>query len=250
MWGCTQRNPSRLLSAFRQLRAASGAPLQRDPRFAAVQDADLAFFESVLGASGVVTDPHELQPFNKCALGGRPASIGRAHNSVDDAVAISAAPTGRQALRRTLPPPPLPPASCRTTHKAKQLQPVPATAAGCRDWMGKYEGASRVALKPRTTEQAAVLLRHCNQRRLAVVPQASRAAAAAAAAACRLQTWHQAVELGSLLELNCQGHWVSPDSLRTAPPAYILLAACLSACLLQGGNTGLVGGSVPCLMRL
>ena len=41
--------------------------------------------------------------------------------------------------------------------------------------MGKYEGASRVALKPRTTEQAAALLRHCNQRRLAVVPQASRA---------------------------------------------------------------------------
>lgn len=37
--------------------------------------------------------------------------------------------------------------------------------------MGKYEGASRVALKPRSTEQAAVLLRHCNERRLAVVPQ-------------------------------------------------------------------------------
>ncbi len=39
--------------------------------------------------------------------------------------------------------------------------------------MGKYEGASRVALKPKTTEQAAALLRHCNERRLAVVPQAS-----------------------------------------------------------------------------
>ena len=39
--------------------------------------------------------------------------------------------------------------------------------------MGKYEGASRVALKPRTTEQVVALLRHCNERRLAVVPQAS-----------------------------------------------------------------------------
>ena len=39
--------------------------------------------------------------------------------------------------------------------------------------MGKYEGASRVALKPKTTEQTAALLRHCNERRLAVVPQAS-----------------------------------------------------------------------------
>lgn len=40
--------------------------------------------------------------------------------------------------------------------------------------MGKYEGASRVALKPKTTEQAAALLRHCFERRLAVVPQARR----------------------------------------------------------------------------
>ena len=37
--------------------------------------------------------------------------------------------------------------------------------------MGKYEGQSRVALKPHTTEQAAALLAHCDRRRLAVVPQ-------------------------------------------------------------------------------
>lgn len=45
-------------------RLASGVP-ERDARFASVQDADLRFFESVLGGEGVVTDPHELAPFNK-----------------------------------------------------------------------------------------------------------------------------------------------------------------------------------------
>ena len=38
--------------------------------------------------------------------------------------------------------------------------------------MGKYEGRSaRVALRPRSTEHAAALLRHCHERCLAVVPQ-------------------------------------------------------------------------------
>ncbi|KAG7670602.1 hypothetical protein Ndes2526A_g00376 [Nannochloris sp. 'desiccata'] len=40
-----------------------------------------------------------------------------------------------------------------------------------RDWMGKYEGRSQVALKPRTTEHVSQLLSHCHSRRLAVVPQ-------------------------------------------------------------------------------
>lgn len=39
------------------------------------------------------------------------------------------------------------------------------------DWMGKYRGNSRVALLPKTTEQVSHVLRHCNERRLAVVPQ-------------------------------------------------------------------------------
>jgi FAD/FMN-containing dehydrogenase len=38
--------------------------------------------------------------------------------------------------------------------------------------MGKYRGASRVALKPKTTAQVAAVLAHCNARHLAVVPQA------------------------------------------------------------------------------
>lgn len=58
------RQPARLLAALDQARLAAGL-VQRDPRFASVTDADLAFFESVLGSGGVVTDPHELQPFNR-----------------------------------------------------------------------------------------------------------------------------------------------------------------------------------------
>ena len=37
--------------------------------------------------------------------------------------------------------------------------------------MGKYKGASRLALRPKTTEQVSQLLAHCNRRQLAVVPQ-------------------------------------------------------------------------------
>ncbi|KAK9803284.1 hypothetical protein WJX72_007036 [[Myrmecia] bisecta] len=40
-----------------------------------------------------------------------------------------------------------------------------------RDWMGKYEGSSSLALRPKTTQQVSQILAHCNQRRLAVVPQ-------------------------------------------------------------------------------
>jgi FAD/FMN-containing dehydrogenase len=37
--------------------------------------------------------------------------------------------------------------------------------------MGKYEGKSTLALRPKTTEQVSQVLAHCNRRRLAVVPQ-------------------------------------------------------------------------------
>ena len=53
-----------------------------------------------------------------------------------------------------------------------------------QDWQGKWRGKCELALRPRTPEEVGDILRHCNERRLAVVP--------------------------------------------------------------QGGNTGLVGGSVPC----
>ena len=40
-----------------------------------------------------------------------------------------------------------------------------------RDWMGKYEGYSSLVLQPRTTQHVSDILRYCNERYLAVVPQ-------------------------------------------------------------------------------
>lgn len=37
--------------------------------------------------------------------------------------------------------------------------------------MGKYKGSSSVALKPKSTQQVSDILKHCHERRLAVVPQ-------------------------------------------------------------------------------
>ena len=37
--------------------------------------------------------------------------------------------------------------------------------------MRKYKGASTLVLKPKTTHQVSEILKHCNSRRLAVVPQ-------------------------------------------------------------------------------
>ncbi|KAG8467738.1 hypothetical protein KFE25_006790 [Diacronema lutheri] len=39
------------------------------------------------------------------------------------------------------------------------------------DWMKKYEGKSKLALRPRTTQQVSQILKHCNERKLPVVPQ-------------------------------------------------------------------------------
>lgn len=39
------------------------------------------------------------------------------------------------------------------------------------DWMGKYHGSSKVALKPKTTEQVSKILAYCNDKSIAVVPQ-------------------------------------------------------------------------------
>ena len=39
------------------------------------------------------------------------------------------------------------------------------------DWTKKYRGNSKLLLKPKTTEEVSALLSHCNNRRLAVVPQ-------------------------------------------------------------------------------
>ena len=55
---------------------------------------------------------------------------------------------------------------------AKDVIEDEADLAGMNvDWTGRFKGESRLALMPRTTEQVADLLRHCQKRKLAVVPQ-------------------------------------------------------------------------------
>ncbi|CAK0772713.1 hypothetical protein CVIRNUC_003992 [Coccomyxa viridis] len=39
------------------------------------------------------------------------------------------------------------------------------------DWMGKYSGKSKLALRPKSTEQVSKVLAYCNDRHLAIVPQ-------------------------------------------------------------------------------
>ncbi|CAA3012542.1 D-2-hydroxyglutarate dehydrogenase, mitochondrial [Olea europaea subsp. europaea] len=39
------------------------------------------------------------------------------------------------------------------------------------DWMRKYKGSSKLMLQPRTTEEVSQILKYCNSRCLAVVPQ-------------------------------------------------------------------------------
>ncbi|SCU92549.1 LAMI_0E10990g1_1 [Lachancea mirantina] len=39
------------------------------------------------------------------------------------------------------------------------------------DWMRKYKGQSKLVLRPKTTQQVAKILRYCNEKKLAVVPQ-------------------------------------------------------------------------------
>jgi (R)-2-hydroxyglutarate---pyruvate transhydrogenase len=39
------------------------------------------------------------------------------------------------------------------------------------DWMRKYRGQSKVVLRPESTEQVSAILKYCNDRKLAVVPQ-------------------------------------------------------------------------------
>jgi FAD/FMN-containing dehydrogenase len=39
------------------------------------------------------------------------------------------------------------------------------------DWMGKYTGHSKLVLKPKTTAEVSAVLKHCYERKLAVVPQ-------------------------------------------------------------------------------
>ena len=46
-----------------------------------------------------------------------------------------------------------------------------ALAAYNTDWMGKFTGSSRLAVRPGSTDEVSRILRHCNERGIAVVPQ-------------------------------------------------------------------------------
>lgn len=127
-----------------------------------------------------------------------------------------------------------------------------------RDWMGKYEGASRVALKPRSTEQVSAILRHCNERRLAVVPQVcsawitSEQGALLLARHCCISTPHTEDDCTLRLRARGRADWPHPVCATPRPCPGTSVTRCLPACCVhasptprQGGNTGLVGGSVP-----
>jgi hypothetical protein len=39
------------------------------------------------------------------------------------------------------------------------------------DWMGKYQGKSRVVLRPKTAQQVSEIVKYCNERGIGIVPQ-------------------------------------------------------------------------------
>lgn len=85
------------------VRLASGVP-ERDPRFATVRDADLRFFESVLGGAGVVTDPHELARFNKCVGRENAQAFQVLYASMHDGEQPDRSQAARRSQQRLLPP--------------------------------------------------------------------------------------------------------------------------------------------------
>ena len=130
MWYSGSRQPGRLLAALRQLRWAGGLPT-RDPRFAAVGDADLQFFEGVLSPAGVVTDPHELQPYNRCACrGGQCCGLAE--------LARQWLSSGSATTWATAPPPPPPPAACAAACLPRPC--CPPKSLPCQRLDGKVRG--------------------------------------------------------------------------------------------------------------
>ena len=66
--------------------------------------------------------------------------------------------------------------SCEASRRGPALSDSTSVAVdtdrkACRDWMGKYRGKSQLLLRPKSTHQVSDLLKYCNERRLAVVPQ-------------------------------------------------------------------------------
>lgn len=125
-------------------RFASSVPLVRDPSYGRVGNEDIKFFKGILGDTGVITDSTALQALNEYV-----APSWLLHFGVICRLNVS------------------------RLHTMHLLADPKAPAAAHRDWMGKYEGKSTVALRPKSTEQVSNILAYCNDRRLAVVPQVS-----------------------------------------------------------------------------
>jgi FAD binding domain len=64
----------------------------------------------------------------------------------------------------------LPPTSILSTLSPSNL-PAEELASYNNDWMQKYCGRATTVLKPKTTDQVSKIVRHCNERRIAIVPQ-------------------------------------------------------------------------------
>jgi hypothetical protein len=138
--------------------------------FATLTDADLAFFRNALeGDDAVRTDAKSLDEANEDWMR---KYKGKLH----------APPKPTSFLPQTTPP------SYRElfhlpSHPRPAAAPLsrpPPTPQLCRSidevsfnicFATIHKGKSRVLLLPRTTEQVAAVMRHCNARRLAVVPQ-------------------------------------------------------------------------------
>lgn len=55
--------------------------------------------------------------------------------------------------------------------KSNVLQEESELSGLNEDWMGKYQGNSRLALRPKSTDQVSKILAYCNEKCIAVVPQ-------------------------------------------------------------------------------
>lgn len=111
--------------------------LIRDTSYSQINQDDVDYFSDLLGERAIIQDEAALEPMNRCA----------------------------DVCTRS-----------RTGFKYQVLQHIAVSGCTiqfvrCRDWMGKYVGKSKLALKPSTTEQVSQVLAYCSLRRLAVVPQ-------------------------------------------------------------------------------
>ena len=54
--------------------------------------------------------------------------------------------------------------------KSSVITDTSALEAANIDWTKKYEGQSKLMLKPKSNEEVAAILKYCNQEKIAIVP--------------------------------------------------------------------------------